>query len=249
MIEKTLEKLGLSSNEAKTYLVLVEHGSQAVGPLSKNSGINRTTLYGVLKSLTLKGFVTSHFNELEIAIYEAITPKRLLSLIEKKEVEILEAKKNIRDIMPQLESIYKGPTSIPRVKFFEGQEGIKALYTDSIQNNKEKTILAITDYEAAYSAFPEFFEEYFKQRVKNHVKVLNILPDSKKGRKDLKRAKALLREMRFIPLVEKLEIEINIYDDKVGIISFAPDQVHGVLIQSEVIAQAMQNIFYYIWKK
>ena len=33
---KSLEKLGLTEHEAKTYLALVEHGSQAVGELTKN---------------------------------------------------------------------------------------------------------------------------------------------------------------------------------------------------------------------
>ena len=72
------------------------------------------------------------------------------------------------------------------------------------------------------------------------------MPDSKRGRKDLKRAKALLRQMEFIPIVEKLEIEINVYDDKTAIVSFHPNELHGVLIQSQVIAQAMKNIFNYI---
>ena len=249
MITKSLEKLGLTSNEAKTYLALVEYGSQAVGPLNKNSGVNRTTLYGVLKSLVKKGFVTSHLNELEITYYTAVSPQRLISSIDKKEKEIKETKRDIEDILPQLKAIYKGPTTIPRVKFFEGREGIKTLYLETIFNNKEKTIRAITDYEAAYNTFPEFFEEYFQLRVKNKIKILNILPDSKRGRKDLKRAKALLRQMEFIPIVEKLEIEINVYDDKTAIVSFHPNELHGVLIQSQVIAQAMKNIFNYIWKK
>ncbi len=249
MITKSLEKIGLNKNEAIAYLALIEHGSQTAGTLAKKCGINRTTLYGILKSLSKKGFATTHLSELEVTYYQAVPPQQLLSSIDKKQAELTETKRNIKDVLPQLEASYRGPTEIPKVKFFEGRDGVKALYLDTINNNKEKKILAITDYEAAYSAFPKFFEEYFKMRIKKNIKVLNILPDSKRGREDLKRAKKLLREMEFIPLFEKLEIEINIYDDKVAIASFNPQEMHGVIIQSNVIAQAMKNIFNYIWKK
>lgn len=249
MITKALEKMGLTKNEADAYLALVENGPQPAGQLSKLSGLNRTTLYGILNGLVGHGIVTTYENEIGVTFYHPIDPKGLLAVIEKKEKELAIIRTNIKNALPQLEATYKGPTEIPKVKFFEGRDGVQALYLDSLINNKEKKILAITDYEAAYKTFPKFFEEYFQERVKKHISVKNILPDSKRGREDLKRAKKLLRKMKFIPLVKELKIEINLYDDKVSIVSFNPEEIHGVLIQSQVISQALKNIFSYIWDK
>lgn len=248
MIEEALEQLGLTKNETDAYLFLVEYGPQTAGSLSALSKLNRTTLYGVLKGLLSHGLVSTHQNDLGVAFYRAIEPRYLLHNIEKKEKELSELKTNIKNALPQLEAAYKGPTQIPRVKFFEGRKGVESLYEDSIENNEGKEIFAITDYESAYKAFPVFFEDYFRQRIKKKIKVRNIIPDSKKGRDDLRRAKELLRNMKFIPLVKDLKIEINLYDDKASIVSFDPEGIYGVLIESSVISQALKNIFGYIWK-
>ncbi len=248
MIMKSLDQLGLRKTEAVAYIGLIENGAQTAGKLSKIIKVNRTTCYGLLKSLAGKGFVTHFDNELGVTYYKAVNLENLIFMVEKEEARLENIKKDIKNSISEYKLRSRGSLAMPKVSYFEGLDGLKSMYLDTINNNHEKQIMAITDYEAGYSTLANFIEDYYKLRTKNNIRVLSILPDSKKGREDLRRAKALLRQMKFIPLVKNLNIEINIYDDKVAISSFNPESIHGVLIQSETIAMAMKNIFGYIWK-
>ena len=125
-----------------------------------------------------------------------------------------------------------------------------SLYHDTWRNNEEKVIYAITDYEKAYATIGNEFlrNDYFLRRVKKGVKVKSLLPDSEIGRKDLKTAKELLRDMRFIDLFDDLGIEINVYDDKLALFAFDEKKPSGVLIKNKTIARAFKHIFEYLWR-
>ena len=59
----------------------------------------------------------------------------------------------------------------------------------------------------------------------------------------------MLREMKFINLFRDLNIEINIYGDKVSIVAFDEKKPTGVLIKNKKISLAMKEIFEYLWRK
>ena len=52
-----LTRLGLTSNEAKVFLVMSKLGKQPVKTLSQNSGVARESVYKVVKRLKEKGLV------------------------------------------------------------------------------------------------------------------------------------------------------------------------------------------------
>ena len=53
-----LEELGLTKNESKVYLALLELGSTAAGPLIKKIGMHRAAVYDIIDLLTGKGLVS-----------------------------------------------------------------------------------------------------------------------------------------------------------------------------------------------
>ncbi len=58
MIEKYLLSIGFSVKEIKVYLSSLELGESSVLDISKNSRINRTTIYPIIDSLTKKGLIS-----------------------------------------------------------------------------------------------------------------------------------------------------------------------------------------------
>ncbi len=52
-----LEKAGLTKNEIKVYLTLVEKGESTSGPLIRAIGINSSKVYESLERLPKKGLV------------------------------------------------------------------------------------------------------------------------------------------------------------------------------------------------
>lgn len=143
----------------------------------------------------------------------------------------------------------KVDTMLSEVTYFEGFDGMESLYADTWRDNPDKEIMAITDYQSAYEKMEDFFRKsYFPQRVKHDVVVKDIIPDSKIARSEVPMASELKRDMRFIDIFENLDIELNIYNDKVSIAAFDEKKPSGVLIKNKRIAEAMKKIFNYMWQ-
>lgn len=242
--------INLNDKEKIILQALYKQGDTpaSISNISKETLINRTTLYPMLEKLADKGLI-SKFNFEGKTIFQAISIEDLKELMTRKEKEF---KKNSEDILNWAKAIKstKNNSLLSNIKYFEGFDGVKNLYSDSWRENKGKMIYAITDYKGAYECMKDFFkEDYFKTRVKHGVRVKNLLPESEEGKKDLNEAKELLREMKFIKIFQDLNIEVNIYDSKLSIIAFDKKNPSGVLIKNEKIAEAFKNIFEYIWKK
>ena len=235
----------LSEKEKKVLASLYKLGEASVWELAKDNGINRTTNYPVLERLVEKGLVSKVSTENK-DVFKPITKEDLAEWIKKRK-EIIESEN--RQIIELAENQNKKPSMLSEVSYFEGLDGIRNLYADSWRNNKEKMIYCITDYESAYKNLETFFKkEYFPARIKHGVKVKNLIPESKAGREDEKMATSMLREMKFIKLFSDLDIEVNIYGSKTSIVAFDKERPSGVIIKNEKIAEAMKNIFEYLWK-
>lgn len=235
----------ITKKEERVLGALYKLGDSPISKIAKETLLNRTALYHTTEELLKKGLVTKITKE-SGAYFQPI------SLVDYK----IWAKRQIEAISTQTEQLkdWLGtqkkelPTLHSDIKYFEGVEGVKNLYADSWRDNKNKTIFAITDYDKAYKTLNEYFEnEYFPDRVSHGVSVRSLLPKSTSGKKDLSRAKELMRDMRFLNIFKDLGIEINIYGSKVSIVTFDENKPSGVIIKNEIIAKAFKDIFQYLW--
>lgn len=234
----------LREKEKKVLTSLYKLGEASVWEIARDNMINRTTIYPVLEKLVEKGLV-SKISDGNKDIFKAIAKEDLASWIKQRDEKI---KKENKRLLEMAENPKK-TSLLSEVSYFEGLDGIRNLYADSWRDNKEKIIYCITDYRSAYRTMGNFFRNiYFPMRIKHGVRVKNLIPESLEGRQDLKEAKNLLREMKFIKLFKDLDIEVNIYDSKTSIVAFDREKPSGVIIKNEKISEAMKNIFEYLWK-
>ena len=56
---KLLKKIGFSEKEAVVYIKLIQLGPQPASVVSRNTEINRTTVYDILEGLKKRGIVRS----------------------------------------------------------------------------------------------------------------------------------------------------------------------------------------------
>jgi len=238
----------LNENEKKVLASLYKLEDGVVNKIAKDTLINRTTLYPILEKLAEKGLVSKVKIEGKIR-FQPISREELKLWAKRKEEELKNANSKLLDwIESQGEN--KKSSMASEIKYFEGMEGVKNLYSDTWRENNDKIIYAITDYKNAYENMGNFFrKEYFPARIKHGVWVKNLIPESPEGKRDIETAKEMLREMKFVKLFEDLDIEINIYNDKTAIVAFDKKNPSGVIIKNEKIAEAMKSIFEYLWKK
>jgi sugar-specific transcriptional regulator TrmB len=237
----------ITPKEKRVLGALYRIGSSSIGTISKETLLNRTALYHTIEELLKKGLVTkinkeggAYFQPIPLPEYQ-LWSKRQINSIASQTEELqhwLAAQKQ------------NTPTLYSDVKYVEGTEGIKSLYTDTLIDNNEKVIYAITDYDKAYETLGDFFEkEYFPQRMENNIRVKSILSKSARtGKKDVDRSTVLLRDMKFINIFKNLGIEINIYGQKVSIVAFDKIKPSGIIIKNFVVANAFKVLFEYIWK-
>ena len=247
-----LKKIGLSENEAKVYLALLDLGNSTAQQIAQKASVNRATTYVQLESLMKMGLVTSferasaRKNGAEKTFFRAEDPEHLKKIIEREKNAAEEREKHLEKIMPSLANLFLEAGERPRVRFFEGAEGLKIMQ-DEFLKTKSKEVLSITSTDDILKVFPKHPEEYTPKRVKLEIHS-KLIYTSSRGAFLKASDEALLREAKFIPREQfPVPAEISIYGDIVAI-DVAKEKPFGVIIESREIAESMKTFFSLAWE-
>ncbi len=241
-IYESLVKSGLSENEAKVFLVLLELGKGPVTQITRKAGLNRTTGYDILDNLVNKGLASISGKEPKQE-YLAESPDKIVFLLEKEINEKNDQLKKIKNVLPSMKSIHN-VAGRPKVRFYEGTKGLRDVYEDTLTSREP--IRAYATYDDMQKALPGYFPEYFYRRAKKGIPIRAIFPFTQAGIDLSGYNEAQKRETAMVP-ADKYYFtpEINIYDDKVMIASWK--EKLGIIIESHEIADAMKKVFELAW--
>ncbi|MCX6734613.1 MAG: hypothetical protein NTZ25_01740 [Candidatus Peregrinibacteria bacterium] len=248
MILETLRKIGFSEKEAKVYMQLIRLGAQPVSTIAEKAGINRTTTYDIITTLTKRGLISS-IKKGSATYFKALDPKNLLNYLEREKVEqtkrIEKQQKEISALLPALISLENPESTKPKVSFYEGEKGLRQAYEDTLTSSE--TILAYANVETMHEGLPNFFPEYYQRRgVEKKIHIKAICPDNKISIERHKKDKKENRESILIPQSEyDFSPEINIYDDKVLIASWREKM--AIIIKSKEIADFHKKMYKLCW--
>ncbi len=257
MLEEILKKIGLNEKEAQVYLSLLELGSQPASVVGKKANINRSTTYLVLDSLIQRGYVNEHVRA-DVKYFAAADPQVIVQGLEQQEHTVNESRKELISLLPDFYSL-TNPLSIkPKVRFYEGEEGVKRAMNDTL--NSSEPLCSWSAFDSWLQVTPtlhKYIKEYARLRAEKYkIPLKVIVPDTQEVRKylleqypPLKEKKDPLMEIRWAPKdVPVFRNETNIYDDKVSIVSLARNELLGVVIESHEIAQLHKAMFQMAWK-
>jgi len=129
---------------------------------------------------------------------------------------------------------------------FEGEAGIIHVMEDTLTSSGE--ILCWADAKAATTTIlSDYYPRYIKKKVERSIWLRGIFSFDEEAQKLKDRGEEELREIYMIPKVEyPFKNEINIYDDKVAIVSHQ-DKV-GIIIHNSYIADTQRSIFNFAFK-
>lgn len=238
-----LKKVGLSTKEYKVYLNTFRIGLQPASVIARKARMNRITTYLILKSFVSRGLAKSIVKR-GIQFFSVITPQELINYAENKSEEWKVVSKEILKELPAF--LQYGPYSqnLPKVSFYEGMEGIKEVYNDTLRNSQE--ILGFLTVEHIPLELKRYFIDiYIPRRIKKKIKCRMILSDSKKARVYQKSDCRYLRKTYILPSKYlPFKTEISIYGkDRVSIISFTKTDLNAVIIQNKDVYDTMKSIF------
>jgi HTH-type transcriptional regulator, sugar sensing transcriptional regulator len=239
-----LEAVGLDDKEAQLYLAGLQLGAAPASDYAKKSSMNRITAYNTLESMVQRGLLTT-VKKVRAKWYSPVAPE-YLSLEARKSAEALDR------ALPELRSLQGAKYRKPRVRFFEGWDGVRRVYEDTLTAKTD--ILNFADSAVLRQFWANYDDEYVAQRVKRGIMLRGIAPDDEAGRKVHGEDKDRLREIRLVaPAMFASKNEINIYDHKVAICSFpndarSTDDLFGVIIESKEAAETQRQIFEMAWR-
>lgn len=250
-ISATLLSLGLSEKETDVYLSTLEIGHGTVSQISRKANINRTTGYTILGSLAAKGLVSVSGKEPKQE-YVAESPDNLVTFLEKRvretEEDVCSEKQKIetaQKLLPQLKSLHKVGDR-PQVKFYEGVEGLRHVYEDTLTSTDG--IRAFASFEDMAASLGSSYPAYIKRRAVKKIFSRGIVPQTPMAIERKKYDGDEYRELVLLPDEEaSVWPEIDIYDNKVMIAS--EKEKLGIIIESEGIAGAMKRIFELAWER
>lgn len=241
---QVLRGAGLDEREAQLYVSGLQMGSAAASEYAKAAGINRITAYNTLESLVRRGLFTVE-RKVRAKCYAPVAPEYLA-------VEVRKNAEAIEHFLPELRSLQGAQYRKPHVRFFEGWEGIRRVYEDTLTAQTE--ILNFANSTVVRRHWPKYDTEYVAERVKRGIYLRGIAPDDETGRRVHGQDREMLREIRLVPAEEfDFRNEIKVYDHKVAIASFdsgprgVPD-LFGMIIESREVAKTLRQIFEMAWR-
>lgn len=239
-IQDDLQKIGMNEKESRVYTTLLEKGEANIAQIAKQSGVHRSTVYLVLDLLKQKGLVG--MVKKKKTVFFAEDPRKMLNEISRK-------KKILEKSMPELLASFALLDRKPNIKYFEGIEGLKQIYSDFLEyQNSEILALNSNDYR-------DFFDEEFllknfiPERKKRRIWVRAIYPSTLFLKELAVEDKNHLRKSRFISN-EKFTIEMGIYlygHNKVALFSYRDK--FGAILTSQAIRHTLTSLFEVLWEE
>jgi sugar-specific transcriptional regulator TrmB len=243
-IVHVLESIGLDQKQSQLYIAGLQLGTAPASDYAKMTGINRITSYNLLEEMVHKGYFTV-VRKVRAKWYAPVAPE-YVALEARKNAEALER------VLPELRSLQGAKYRKPRVRFFEGWEGVRHVYEDSL--TAETDLLNFANSAVIRKFWPLYDAEYVDERVKRGIRLRGISPDDQTGKRVHGEDKEKLREIRLVPARDfDFTNEINIYDHKVAICSFdsgvrGDKDMFGVIIESKEVAETQRQIFEMAWR-
>lgn len=246
-LENILKNIGLSDSESTVLSAVLLHSNSTALYLAKQITLPRQTIYSILERLEGMGLVASS-DRSGTKRFSSNLPM-LEVYLEEKSRTFKNTQKELSDLAPEIElHLQKNQTSLPQIKYFTGELGIKYLFEAVLKDfaepksRKEFLGFGVNSYEGTgmFKTLEQFIRKRGKLGVETRLIVANSEDDLGIEAKD-----SLHRQMKKID-IEEGRAGCYIVDDKIYFFSFQ-DRA-GIRIEHKAIASLLKNIFDHTWK-
>lgn len=248
MIENVLESLGLTDKEIAIYLALLPIGSAPASALGNRTGINRSTAQYICQQLTKKGIIRA-LEKNHTYIYSPESPDKLLYLIDLEKKQLEEKAAQTNRIIGELKAMINPQAVLPKVRFFEGVDGLIEMFEDALSEGKTLYGTAKLDNSVDERMLEYVRERYVPKRVELKFKAFMLFNDDEMTRKYQEKDEAMNRVSLLLPIEEfPFEASCHIYGDKVAYYSWNKNDLSGVIIQNTNVHKTALSIFKSAWR-
>ena len=243
-----LVPFGVSEEEARIYLVLLEHGVLSALQISRILKMGRTKVYRLLDKLIAKGLVVNQFDEVGFK-FRAEPPEKLSLLVNLKRAEVA----SLQDSLPKVEKVLLSRIASAggesKVLYYRGKRGVSQVNFNMARAEGE---LLSMELETA-SAFMDQrdAEEMRRELVRNKIMT-----------RTLTNARHLAPYTKVHEIVEKyweirhlskevfeIKAEVFVYNDVYCLYKYTDNDVFAVEIYNQDLADMQRQVFSILWER
>lgn len=237
--------LGVSQKDFDLFITLSKSGPLPASNLAIRTGINRTTLFSALKRLQKKGLVY-HIPKKSVTFFAAVDLENLISVAKERLRQEEEHVWQMSQFVAQLKKEQKHDSPVPQSAFFEGEEGIIALFKKMlIPNTSQEVFLTLEKIPPRILTYLKkgFTEEKKQKNVFSRV----LIPESQRAKEYKSLDRKGNRETRFVPPHTAFETEIIISGSTLAMIDYRQHGM-GVFIESTTLSTTLRATFELLWQ-
>lgn len=238
-LAEQLLRVGLSRKEAKVYLAVLELGMASAHVVARKAHVPRATTYTILRQLVEKGLITLVVERGEHR-YAVEHPVQLQSMVDVEKTEVERRAHLVRELMPRLTALYNAEASKPKIRYFEGIEGMNRLRAefsafpgDMIQILAYDTFLLLQD--ADHGAPHHEMVSPKEAHIRSILVTDRTIEDA---HHDI---------VCIPPEIAPIQGEVTVLDDRVVLFSFASGII-AIEITSKTIADTLRATLEFAWR-
>jgi sugar-specific transcriptional regulator TrmB len=242
----TLSQMGISSDQAVLYQTLLQNGPQTALNLAKITPVKRTYIYKLMDQLVEKGLVIME-SKGHSTKFRTASPDKLLELVENQKILANQAAQALENALPTLKSLYTISEEKPIVSYYEGLEGVKKVYLDTISQRKPISSF-LQNSEINQNLRDWLRTVYLDRRIQAGIEAKVIIASGERAQQYQQESFANLRQVKVVDSqAYPFQVEVNIYGSKVAYMNFNQEKLIGVIIENQGIATTMQAFFNLTW--
>ena len=234
MYEAELKELGLTSNEIKVYLILLENGILNPTHIAQKTGLHRSYIYDTLERLLDRGIINTVLVNNK-KHYQPVDPKALRQSFELKLMKIDE-------ILPKLSGLFDSTKEETKVELHKGKRVYRTLIKDLTVNLKKNDTVYLlgVDETILDTVEPIYLKQYFTIIKQKNVKEKIIV------RKNTKKLKEKNIEYKELDKQYFDETTIVIHHNKTYIFIWG-NPYHLIVIENKKLANTYLKQFNLLW--
>lgn len=253
IINGYLSQLGYSKEAIKIFSALTENGPLTLQKVAKNSGIERTRLYRIVDEYIEKGLIE------EVPVYKrktikAVDLEAIELMVKQQQSKAQMLSENLNIFSQAVKSLSQKGQQKVNVVYYRGVEGLKQM-TWNVTNAKE--VWRTYSYRFWNDIFGDrFTTKINRELIEKKLKVRDLYSDQyieykkrwmqEKGKKP--EGDWSFWNARYIPeKIVKINQNVDIYNDTVAYGYWDDDDIFGVEIQNQRIADMQKQIFDVLW--
>lgn len=235
-----LVRLGMEPKDARFYLVVLERGRPTVAEAAEHAEVSRTNAYDIAKRLAHRGLISfAETRGTGRSVLMANDPQCLVD-------DWRDQGRLLDTVVPQLKAVHDKAGVRPRVRYFEGDDGIRSVLFETLNwPSPLRGILSMSDLLAVPGV--DAMNEYIEGRRRRGLWLHVIRSREKESDVGWPSDPSRFRVARYAPRGRVFAMTTIVGGDSVALMSSRRESF-GLVIDSPEFATLQGNLFDVLWE-